>query len=111
MTFFIRNGETQFLEVPAHAISKITRTLCRGITGVVVLCDVAKKDSIENATNWKSAVDQATSFYTSLPSILVGTKADLLTDVHEGFAAGADIQRVAKGSGFDKCDLPFAVAQ
>jgi len=98
----IRNDETQFVEVPAHAISKITRSSCRGITGLVVLCDVTDKESIENTSRWKSAVDQATSFYTSLPSILVGTKADLLKDVHEGFTVGADIQRIAKGSGFDR---------
>lgn len=95
-------GETEFIEIAAHDISKVTRSLCRKVTGIVVICNVQKEGSVENARRWKIAVDKASSFYSTKPSILVGSKVDLMKDVHTGFEVGADIQRVAKLAGFER---------
>jgi len=67
-----------------------------------VLCDVKVEKSVEKARRWKNAVDRATSFYSPKPSVIVGTKVDLMSDVHTGFEVGAELQRVAKLGGFDR---------
>eukprot|EP00466_Bigelowiella_natans_P013894 jgi/Bigna1/89496/estExt_fgenesh1_pg.C_500067 len=95
-------AEVQFVEVPAHDISKITRKLCRKTAAAVVICDVNSKSSIAAAGRWKTALDKSTSFYRPVPSIFVGNKVDLLTDIERGMAIGAEAQRLGTKHGFNR---------
>eukprot|EP00465_Bigelowiella_longifila_P000292 CAMPEP_0185280686 /NCGR_PEP_ID=MMETSP1359-20130426/66249_1 /TAXON_ID=552665 /ORGANISM="Bigelowiella longifila, Strain CCMP242" /LENGTH=326 /DNA_ID=CAMNT_0027876009 /DNA_START=651 /DNA_END=1628 /DNA_ORIENTATION=- len=95
-------SEVQFVEVPAHDTSKISRKLCRKIAAAVVICDVNSKNSIAEAGRWKTALDKKTSFYRAIPSIFVGNKVDLLTDIERGMAIGAEAQRLGTKYGFNR---------
>jgi len=78
------------------------RKLCRKIAAAVVICDVNSKNSIAEAGRWKTALDKKTSFYRAIPSIFVGNKVDLLTDIERGMAIGAEAQRLGTKYGFNR---------
>ena len=60
----------------------------------IVLCDVNVPGSIKAAAEWKKALSA------TMPTLLIGNKWDLITDFHNGFQAGADLELVAQRAQF-----------
>jgi len=83
---------------------QMNRPFFRNAVGAVVVCDVARKASIDAACEWKAELERClnpTSTGYRVPVILIANKVDTLRDVHESFVIGAYVQKTALNMHFD----------
>ena len=89
-----RGNVVSLKEVPAADPSQISAADCQCADAAIVLCDVNVPGSIEAAAEWRKALSA------TMPTLLIGNKMDLITDSHDGFQAGADLELVARRAQF-----------
>lgn len=58
----------------------MTRVFCKDSHGVVVMCDVTDKTSLEATLKWKKSIDESTTFFdgTLMPMMIIQNKIDLI---------------------------------
>ena len=88
-----RGNVVSLKEVPAADPSQISAADCQCADAAIVLCDVNIPGSIEAAAEWKKALSA------TMPTLLVGNKY-LITDPHDGFQAGGDLELVSQRAQF-----------
>eukprot|EP00472_Partenskyella_glossopodia_P011944 CAMPEP_0197541484 /NCGR_PEP_ID=MMETSP1318-20131121/67179_1 /TAXON_ID=552666 /ORGANISM="Partenskyella glossopodia, Strain RCC365" /LENGTH=393 /DNA_ID=CAMNT_0043100661 /DNA_START=380 /DNA_END=1562 /DNA_ORIENTATION=+ len=89
-----RGNVVSLKEVPAADPSQISAADCQCADAAIVLCDVNIPGSIEAAAEWRKALSA------TMPMLLVGNKLDLITDSHDGFQAGGDLELVSRRAQF-----------
>ena len=74
-----------------------------GSHGIIILCDVSDKETVENAAKWKEDIDSHSKFLDGreLPSFLVLNKIDLI-DGDGGGDVDGEMNMFVKNHNFDK---------
>jgi len=85
---------------------KLTRAYYRNAAGVVIVCDVSRKATLEAVEQWKRELDnsllsEAEARGTKIPVILIANKIDLLKTGQTSFVRGAEIQKMSHFLSFD----------
>eukprot|EP00466_Bigelowiella_natans_P012567 jgi/Bigna1/59715/fgenesh1_kg.6_\ len=83
---------------------QMNRPFFRNAVGCIVVCDVARKASIDAACLWKAELEKCLNpgkIGYRVPVILIANKVDTLMDVQESFVIGAYVQRTALKMNFD----------
>uniref|UniRef100_A0A0G4FL08 Uncharacterized protein n=1 Tax=Chromera velia CCMP2878 TaxID=1169474 RepID=A0A0G4FL08_9ALVE len=78
--------QLQLWDVPGQErLGGMNRLLCRDVAGLLLVCDATRPESIDAAAEWKERLDSWVSMGdgTSVPSVFVANKADLLRSLEE----------------------------
>lgn len=77
----------------------MTKIFCKDSNGVIILCDITDKESLENTIKWKHSIDDSVNFFdgTPLPMMLIQNKIDLIND---GSLNSEDLNDFAQKKGF-----------